>query len=98
VQTTTSVASSQSTPPSSPRVGFIVDPITGQKKYRSSGIASPRATTTAPSTASTTTTTTPRESTKQYTIDDLEKFGEMKQKGIISEEEFAQIKKQALGL
>ena len=97
---------------SSPRMGFVVDPITGQKKYRSSGVESPRAqqqSSPRAATSSSVTTNSPRATTSdqkatttaaatKYTVDDLEKLAVMKQQGIITEQEFAQIKKQVLGL
>lgn len=89
---------------SSPR-GFIVDPITGQKKYVTKNApASPRVGTTTATTATTATTTSVATAQqgavekKQYTMDDLERLAEMKQKGTLTEQEFAEIKKQVLEL
>jgi hypothetical protein len=47
---------------------------------------------------STTTTTTKPATEKQYTMDDLVRLNELVQKGILSQEEFAKIKKRVLGL
>jgi hypothetical protein len=86
---------------STPRQGFTIDPMTGEKKYvTNTGSASPRLG--SPRTTTTTSTTnsprTQSTSNKQYTIDDLEKLSDMKNKGLLSEQEFSKIKSDILGL
>jgi hypothetical protein len=68
--------------------GFTINPVTGEKKY----------TTSSGSGAARTTSSQPTSAGSKYTVDDLEKLADLRNKGLITEEEFSQLKKQILGV
>nr|CAG4715745.1 unnamed protein product [Naegleria fowleri] len=92
VKTTTGATESQSTH----RAGFVVDPQTGQKRYLSK--SNPQTTTYSVPSSSTDTSnqTTTEKSGDVYA--QLEKLGQLRDRGILSESEFQQQKKKLLGL
>ena len=97
----TSVGASYSTTPSSGRAGFVVDPRTGEKKYSSStgGVQSPRVgATTTSTTSSTSGSTTSSSVSKDDVYEQLEKLGQLRDRGILTNEEFAAEKKKLLNL